>query len=140
MKPLIGILTGYNYYLNRIEARVNMYLTYDFKFLKSDYVLIESEVGCCPLLVEKRNLKIFTLEDYFGFGGRFNIYKGFYINANVGTGFGWFNTSEITTLTNGNSYQYGRNGKPYFTNLFWPFPTGIFKIGLGYDLMNNSDK
>jgi hypothetical protein len=128
-KLLVGLQTGYQIYPNGQQNRFNLFFEYDFIFLSAKIV----DEYPCPTGIpynnaKKRTIDFFSLENYFSYGFKLNMFKGFYFKTNFGVGFGWYKKQFNYEYCNGQNSINERRPK------FWPLG-GLFKVGVGYNFL-----
>ncbi len=129
-RPLWGAQAGYRIFPNGAANRFNLFFDYMFNLLNGKITDKVSSGYYYPQDYGTQTTHFVHLDNYLGFGVRWNVVKHFYASLGVGSSIGFSKEEYSYDYSNGKKYQ--STGK-LMPRLFRP-DNNIIKFGLGYQL------
>jgi hypothetical protein len=137
LRPLWGAQAGYRLFPNGRDKRFDLFFEYNFNLvkgtLKDKFTVGYPEANRTAVL---RTINLVSVDNYFGFGFRWNILKDFYIASNVGFNVGLYKQDYTYEYQNGETWT--AKGDLEFRRL--SERSRIFKVGIGYNLIRIKGK
>jgi hypothetical protein len=139
-QPLSGAQAGYRIFPNGRNKKFNLFFEYNINYVNGK---IKDNIGYpwddfsggYKSVTQSRH--VVSLDNYFGFGFRWNIFRNFYLSSNIGAGVGLYKEDYTYSYLNGPTW--GSKGNLAFRDPIGSF-NRLFKIGIGYDLVNFKKK
>ena len=130
-RPITGIQAGYRVFPNGRDKRFNLFFECNTSFFKGS---IEDRMSFYQFEIwggtGTRTIDFTAIDNYFGFGFRWNVLKNLYISSNMGVDLGFYKENYTYEYANGQRFQGEGNMVLRDPLAFYK----IFKISVGYDL------
>ena len=114
-----ALQAGYLFYPNGSKNRFNLFFVYDFNYLNASFKF--TYPAGTSTQIKNKTIKLTSIENYLGFGFKFNICKWLFLKTTVGLGVIYYGEKINQTSFSGSktSYEYksqffAGNVYPYF--------------------------